>query len=321
MRLLGAADVEAALPMRSAMDVLRRALITVADGTARVAQRQSLPLASGTGLVMAAAGEGVGILTKQVSVMPGNPAQGLPGTVGTALLSDPDTGQALALMDGTALTAWRTAALSACAIDALARPEARNALMIGCGTQAATQLVGLVTARRLRHIRVHGLDPGRVRQFVDHFAPRISAELEAAESLAAAVAEADIIITVTNASEPVFDAADIAPGCHVNGIGSFRPGMCEIDPQFAGRARVFVESRATAAAEAGELVAAEEAGLTDRGDWTELGDVLAGRAEGRRAEDELTLFKSVGHAVFDLYYARAVFDAAAAAKLGTEWQP
>ena len=321
MRLLGAADIEGALPMRSAMQVMREALVAITDGMAPVAQRQALPLEAGTGLVMGAAAEGVGMIAKLVSVMPGNAGHGLPGTLGSALLADHETGRPLALLDGTALTAWRTAAVSACAIDALAREDARTGLLIGCGTQAATQLVALVTARRLRKVRVYALDQDHVQDFIGHYSPRMAAELEAVDSLDQAVAEADIILCITNSREPVFDAGQLTPGCHVSGIGSFSRDMCEIDPALAGRARVFVESRETAMAEAGELIAASESGLSNPTGWTPLGEVFAGRATGRDSADELTLFKSVGHALFDLYYARAVYDFAAAARMGTEWTP
>lgn len=321
MRLLNAAEIEAALPMRAAMKVMRQAFMSIARGDASIAERQSLPLDAGTGLLMGAAHDDIGIAAKVVSVMPGNPNQGLPGTIGAVSLMDPQTGQPLALMDGTALTAWRTAAVSGCAIDALARPDARSALLIGCGTQAPTQLVAMITARRLDCIRVHALDELRLNDFIDHYEPRVSARLEAVSSLDEAVANADIIVTVTNSADPVFDIRHLAPGCHVNGIGSFRPGMCENDPGIVGNARVFVEARDTAAAEAGELISAAQAGLCEVSDWTELGRVFAGEAEGRRDAEELTFFKSVGHAVFDLHYARAVYDAAEALRLGTEWQP
>lgn len=319
MLLLSAAQIEAALPMPRAVEVMREAFVVISEQRAQVAQRQALPLESGTGLLMGAAVENIGIAAKVVSVMPGNAARSLPGTVGSLLLMDPETGRPMAFMDGTALTAWRTAAISACAIDQLARPESHKALLIGCGTQASTQVLGMDAVRDLGEIAVHASDQQQVADFIDTHQARVKARLLPADPLPEFVVGSDIIVTATNSHRPVFDANDVRPGCHINGIGSFRHDMCEIDPALVGRAKVFVESPTTAADEAGELVAAVQAGQSRVEDWTELGEVIAGRAGGRDNEQQLTLFKSVGHAVFDLYAARAVFDAARAQGLGHAW--
>lgn len=321
MRLLSERDIRTALPMPEAVGVMARAFCAISTGQAAVAERQPLPLANGTGLLMGAAEAGVGLCAKLVSVMPGNPALGLPGTIGALLLADDATGRPLALLEGTALTAWRTAAASACAIDVLARPEARQALLIGCGTQAATQLLGMDAVRQLDCIQVHGLEPARVDAFVEAHRDAVRARLETVTDLTAAVAAADIVVTVTTAERPVFDIDHLAAGAHVSGIGSFRRGMCEIDPALAEHAAVFVESRQTAGQEAGELVAAREANMTSPAAWAELGEVLAGERPGRADASQLTYFKSVGHALFDLHAARAVYDRAEAAGLGQAWTP
>jgi len=319
MKLLSSAHIRAALPMPHAVAAMRGAFIAISTDSGAVADRQSLPLAGGTGLLMGASADGVGIAAKLVSVMPGNAALGLPGTIGSLMLMDDATGQPLALMDGTALTAWRTAAVSACAIDVLAAADARNALLIGCGTQATTQVLGMDSVRDFDSIAVHASDPGQVAAFIEAHQHQVRARLLPVSNLPETVARSNLIVTATNSSRPVFDAADVKPGCHVNGIGSFRPGMCEIDPALTATATVFIESRLTAETEAGELIAAVEAGLSRVRDWTELGEVLSHAREGRTSTDQVTMFKSVGHALFDLHAARAIYDSARKQELGEDW--
>jgi len=317
MRLLDAAEVRQALPLDRAVVSMRDAFRAISEQRAAVAERQVLPVPAGSGLLMGAAAVGVGIVGKLVAVMPGNAARGLPGTIGLVMLMDDATGEPLALLDGAALTARRTAAVAACATNLLARPDARRAALAGCGTQAAEQLAGLEAVRPLTEIRVLGRTRDSAGDFVRRHQAGVRARLLVADDPASAAAGADIIVTATNSETPVFALADLPAGCHLCGIGSFRAGMCENPPELAASASVFVESRESAAMEGGELLAAVEQGCTRPADWTEIGEVLAGRKPGRRTDAEITFFKSVGHAVFDLYAARAALDSARERGLGT----
>jgi ornithine cyclodeaminase len=308
MRLLSAQDIQHALPMPAAIEVMAQAFRDIASRRASLAERQVLALPAGTSLLMGAALPGTGLLAKLVSVLPGNPARGLPATLGTTLLADEQTGLPLALLDGTALTAWRTAALSACAITVLARPDARRALLLGCGSQAASQVQGLDALPQITDIHLFAPRPEQVAAFIRVHQPGLRVSLHAVTDLEPALAAADVIVTATSSSTPVFAWQQLAPGTHVNAIGGFRAGMCEIDPALCQQSAVFVESRATARLEAGELIEAVRQGWSDESTWTELGDVLEQRHPGRSGDDQLTLFKSVGHALFDLHAARQVYD-------------
>jgi ornithine cyclodeaminase len=321
MRLLSAADIESAWPVDAALETMSGALRAIAEGQGVAPERQHLSLPGLTGLLMGASAPGHGLLAKLVSVAPGNPARGLPGTLGAVLLADDATGRPLALLDGTALTARRTAAVSACSIKALAQRETHSALLVGCGTQAASLVRTLDALDRFETIFVHARTPGHADDFIAGHQPGLHARLQSVREPGPALAEARVIVMATNSEQPLFDADQFVPGTHLCAIGSFRAGMCEFDPALCRRSRVFVESRATAAAEGGELIAAREAGWTEVSAWTELGEVLAGEKPGRTDDREITVFKSVGHVLFDLHAARAVYDRALELGLGTTWNP
>jgi ornithine cyclodeaminase len=321
MRLVNAAEIPRLLPMEQAIELMRDAFVTISEASASLAHRQALPMSSGTGLLMGAAKEGLGLGCKLVAVMPGNAARGLAGSIGLVALMDDETGVPLALLDGTSLTSVRTAALNGCAVDLLARADASTALLVGCGTQAVTQAEAMDSVRELEEIRVLGRDPERARDFVDRLNGRLRCAVRLVSDPLAALAGVDLITAATNSLEPVLPGADIPDGCHVSGIGSFRPDMREFDEGLIGRAAVFVESRGTALDEAGELIAADAAGVSRQRDWTEIGEVLAGRSAGRTGDRQVTYFKSVGHSVFDLYAARAIYDRALAEDAGLAWEP
>lgn len=321
MRLIDAGQVVRLLPMAEAIALMRTAFVTISEGSASLAHRQALQLPGGTGLLMGAARDGVGLGMKLAAIVPGNAARGLPGSVALALLHDEETGEPRALIDGTALTALRTAALNGCAMDLLARRDVAVGLLVGAGTQAASQLLAMDTVRDLREIRVLGRDAARAGRFVQAMYDSVKARLVVAKDPAGALEGVDVVVAATNSESPVVAGARVPAGCHVSGIGSFRPTMCEFDDDLLGRARIFVESRDTALAEAGELIAAERHGVTYRSDWTEVGEVLGEVRPGRRSDGEITFFKSVGHSVFDLYAARAIVDRAEAASTGTCWDP
>lgn len=310
MRVLAADEIATTLPVARALDGARAAFRAISEGRASVAARQHLELPAGTALLMGAAAAGVGIVAKVVAVIPGNAARGLPGTAGAIMLLDEATGSPLLVADGAAFTAWRTAAIAACATDLLAPRGARTAALVGCGTQGSAQLPALEAVRQLEEIRVLAHEPARARAFVERHRASTRARLVAAEDAATALAGAEIVVSATNAERPVFGPLELATRAHLTALGSFRPGMCEFDPALLAGAAVFVEARGSAALEAGELIAGSAAGHTRREEWTELGEVLAGRRPGRAGAAQRTVFKSVGHALFDLYLARALADAA-----------
>ena len=262
--------------------------------------------------------EGGALGLKVVSIFDSNPPRGLPLIHALVLVLDATTGAPLALIEGGSLTAIRTGAASGAATDALARPDARVVALFGSGAQARRQLEAVCTVRPIERVWLYSLGGGE--QFAAEMAGHgpIPSDIVIAATPRAALAEADIVCTATTSRTPVFDGRDLRPGTHVNGIGSYTPAMQEIDAATVRRARVVVDSRAAALAEAGDLIIPLRAGEIDLDHIsTELGEVLAGQKPGRTSAAQITFFKSVGVAVQDAMAARLVVANGAALGLGT----
>jgi ornithine cyclodeaminase len=259
---------------------------------------------------------------KIVSVFPGNPAQGLPLIHAVVLVVDAETGRPTALMDGTYLTALRTGAASGAATDLLARPDARVAAIFGAGAQARTQLEAVCTVRAIDKVWVYDVAPGTAQAYAEEMRERgqpIPDNIAVAKSPAEAVRQADVICTATTSSQPVFDDADLKPGAHINGVGSYTPEMQEVPAETVARARVIVDSRTASLAEAGDLIVPMKQGLiTEAGIHGEIGEVAGGRIAGRSSAQEVTFFKSVGVAVQDVSVAELVLQRAAELDLGIQ---
>jgi len=302
LTLLSAHDLRTALPMPAAIAAMQAAYADLSTGQATVPLRTPLPVpaAEGVTLFMPAYLPASGLGAKIVSVFPRNAALGKPMINGIVLALDPATGEPLALCDGGFLTAWRTGAAGGAGTALLARPDAKTAAVFGTGVQAETQALAIDAARALDSIHVYSRNPENVQKFIARMQPEIKARLIPAATPADAVREADVICTATTSHTPVFNGHDLKPGAHINGVGSFTLGMRELDETTITRARVFIDSREAALAEAGELVAALNAGKTSVDDWTELGLVAVGKKPGRQSPEEITFFKSVGVAVQDV---------------------
>jgi len=317
---LSAEDLRRALPMPEAVAAMKDAFVALSTGRASSPPRGVVDVEPGEGttLLMGAYVANTGLATKIVSVFPGNAQRGRPVVNALVLVLDPRTGEPVALCDGTYLTALRTGAASGAATDLLARGDARVAAVIGCGVQARTQASAIDSVRQLDEIRVCGRRSESAGRLVDEMRGRTRARLVAVDSSEEAVRDADIVCTATDSHAPVFDGTLLAPGTHVNGVGSFKLEMQEVDTETVRRSRVFVDSVEAALAEAGELVIAERDGVTSSDRWTEIGLVAAGRAEGRRSDSEVTFFKSVGHAVQDVAAASRALGVARESGLGKE---
>ena len=254
----------------------------------------------GTSLLMGAFVPGQGLAAKVVSVFPGNSALGRPVVTGLVAVLDPETGAPIAICDGTRLTALRTGAASGAATDLLAPTSARTAAVIGCGVQGRTQALAIDAVRELEGLRLFDRDPARSRALAEELAPALRARVRPVDRVEEALSEAEIVCLATTSNVPVLDGNHLAPGAHVNAVGSYTLNLRELDGRTIERARVFVDAVPAALVEAGDLVAAEAEGLTRHTDWIELGLVVAGQAAGRRSPEEITLFKSVGLAVQDV---------------------
>jgi ornithine cyclodeaminase/alanine dehydrogenase-like protein (mu-crystallin family) len=289
VRVLDAAALRAALPWPRAIAALKAAFRDEDPGATPPRSHLAVP---GGELLLMPAHSAAGLGVKLVTLTPGNPARGLPFIHGAYVLFSADGLVPEALLDGTELTAIRTAAVSALATETLARPDARALVVFGAGTQARVHVEAMRAIRPIDSVAIVGRDPARARALADE----LGAEVAGPE----AVAGADLVCTCTTSAEPLFDGAWLAPGTHVNAIGAYRPDLRELDETAMRRATVVVETRAAALAEAGDVIGA---GLEpDR--LLELGDVVRGAA-GRPDRDAITVFKSVGLALEDLAVARA----------------
>jgi ornithine cyclodeaminase len=287
--LLGPAELRRALPWPVAIAALEAAFRDEDPGATPPRSHLSVP---GGELLLMPAHAAAGLGVKLVTLAPGNPARGLPFIHGAYVLFSPGALVPEALLDGTELTAIRTAAVSALATDRLARPDARALVVFGAGTQARAHVAAMRAIRPIETVTIVGRDPARARALAD--------ELGAAVAGPDAVAGADIVCTCTTSAQPLFDGAWLAPGTHVNAIGAYRPDLRELDDAAMRRATVVVETRASALAEAGDVI---QAGL-EPGALIELADVVRGTA-GRPVPAAITVFKSVGLALEDLAIARA----------------
>jgi ornithine cyclodeaminase/alanine dehydrogenase-like protein (mu-crystallin family) len=264
-------------------------------------------LPAGDLLLMPGVREGAaGTSVKLVTVIPGNAERGMPTVQAVVIWLDAETGRPLALLDGGTLTAMRTGAASGVATRLLARTDAETLGVIGAGGQAEWQVRAVAAARPIRRVLVHSRSPVSRVAFADALAEATGLEVVPAATAEAAVREADVICCATTSADPVLDAAWVRPGTHVNGIGAFRLGMVELPPElFARAALVAVDARASSMAEAGDVVAAIEAGLLAERDLVEIGSIDAGWA-GTRSADDITVFKSVGLAIQDVAAAELI---------------
>ena len=329
MLILNAEDVRRALPMAEAVGAMKAAFAALSEGRALVPLRAHLDIERhrGVSLVMpcyVADEGGEALAVKVVSLFDGNAARGLARIQAAVVAFEPDTGRPMALLEGATLTAIRTGAASGAATDLLARPESCVAAIFGAGVQARTQLEAVCTVRSIEMAWVY--DPRReaAEALAAEMACRgpIPGDVRAATDPREAVAEADVICTVTTAHQPVFDDADLKAGVHINAVGSYQPHVQEIPPATVARALVVVDDREAALDETGDLIQPIAAGLFGPDHiHAELGEILLGRATGRASADQVTLFESVGIAVQDALAARAALARAAELGIGqrVEW--
>jgi ornithine cyclodeaminase/alanine dehydrogenase-like protein (mu-crystallin family) len=300
--------------MPAAIDAMRLAFAALSDGKVTVPLRLGLETEHGVTLFMPAYLTVDGSAgAKVVSVNPGNTARGLPAIHATVLLLDAETGRVVALMDGTWLTALRTGAVGGLAADLLARPDARTVAVFGAGVQARTQLEAVRCVRPIEEVRVVSRTGGSADRLVAELGGLSARRVDDPDE---AVEGADIIVAATSSGVPVFDGSRVAAGTHVTGVGSYTTEMREVDASLVRRARVVVDQREAALAEAGDVAGPVADGLVDVAAIAEIGEIVLGRAEGRTSDEEITFFKSVGNAVQDLAVASVVLERAVEAERG-----
>lgn len=321
IRILTAADVYALLPMADCINVMHEAMVALSSGQIAMPPRLIAPLADGSGAMAAMPGssrnpavDGAKLLT----LLPGNPAAGRAAVQGVVVLFDPSTGAPMALLDGAAITALRTAAVSGLATRLLARADARSHGILGTGVQARMHIDAIHVARPMvAELRIWGRDRARAQLFAAQQAARTGLTVRAVAN-AAQAAQCDIVSTTTGAAQPVLQGAWLREGAHVNLVGAHRPVDREADTATIVGASVYVDLMQSAMNEAGDLlIPIAEGAFAKERIVGELGQLAAAQITGRVDAAQITLFKSLGVVAQDLFAAHAVLQRAVGAQSGT----
>ena len=326
MLILNADEVRQALPMKQVIAAMKDAYAALSNGTAAVPLRTRLqiPRHEALSLFMPAymkSDTGEALAIKVVSLYPHNPSRGLAYIQAAVLVLESDTGRAIALLEGSTLTAIRTGAGSGAAIDLLAREESKVVAIFGAGVQGRTQLEAACNARDIETAFIFNPNMEKAKAFAAEMAGHnlISKDIRVARTPKEAIENADIICTATSSSKPVFEDKDLKPGSHISAIGGYTPEMQEIPVETVSRAHIVVDSKATVMDEAGDIVQAIRSGAIQESNiHAELGEIVLGKKSGRQSGEEITFFKSVGNAVQDAVAAQLALKNARTMNLGTE---
>lgn len=312
-RLITRPQVAELLPMGQAIELMRRGFAALGTSEVVMPRRQRLETAEGDILLKPAYLRGQGLSVKLVLTYPGNPARGLPLVQGLMMVFDETTGSPLAVMDAAELTAIRTGAGGGLAVDLLARQDSRVVALIGAGVQARTQLLAAMEVRAIEQVHLFDPDPAACQRLVEDMASRPgSPPLTPVADVNEGVAAADIVITATTSPVPTFRGEALRPGTHVSAIGAYQPDRREIDEEGMRRSYVVVDGHEAAGVEAGELMIP---GIQADAD---LCEVLTAARPGRRDDEQITLFKSVGMAIQDAVSAAHVLEEANRLGVGVE---
>lgn len=326
MKIITEAEVEANLSTPDCIDAMRTAMIAVSKGEAHLPIRQFMPIDPAPGKMAIMPGVvggpenapwcfGIKLVCKYERA-PDSPY----GThVGMVLVFDSEQGLPLAMIEGSSLTAIRTAAASAMATDLLARKDACRLLIVGCGEQAARHVHSMRAVRDLEHIAVWGRNKERCADFAKMVGEREGINIAVADELPDAVGAADLICTTTSAKEPFLKGEWLSPGAHVNLVGSAIPTTAEVDDACVKRSRFVVDYRPAAMAAAGEFLSAVKSGAVDEHHIAaEIGEIAMGAAEGRKSDDEITVYKSLGVSAQDLAAAHILYTRAVEQGFGAD---
>ncbi|MDX1503454.1 MAG: ornithine cyclodeaminase family protein [Thermoanaerobaculia bacterium] len=309
--LIGQVEVRRLLPMGRCIDLMGEALAALGRGDGLNPLRSALPTPDGSGLLCVMPGylgapPVVGI--KVITIFEGNHAAGLDSHQGWVLLFDAGDGRPVAAVDAGEITAIRTAAVSGLATRLLARPDASSLALLGSGVQARTHLEAMLAVRPIERIRVWSRTRSHAEALAAGHQEAGGEPVEVVDTPRAAVEDADLVCTTTASPEPIVEGGWLAPGCHLNDVGSSVANERELDTEAVRRSRLFVDRRESTLNEAGDFLIPRAEGAVDDGHIVgELGEILLGECEGRRSAEEITLFKSLGLAVEDLAAAHHVY--------------
>lgn len=326
MLLLNREDIRKVFSMREAIEADKECYMAFSEGKFDVPLRSVISGSCGNFLFMPAYCESMGAAgLKIVNIMPGNPARGLPASIGQVMLIDGETGEVTAMMDGTYVTALRTAAASGAAFDLFGREDAAVGAMIGTGSQAMCQLEAMLSVRKLSEVRVAARNYEKTLSFVERAREELGsygAKIIAEEDTNTAVSGADLVTLVTVSGTPVCSAEYFKPGCVISAVGAYTYDMQELDPAvFEKCGKIYFDSEEAVLSESGDILRPLDEGTLSREQFTgDIGDCLLGRIPGRETEDEIIVFENVGIGALDLYTAKKIFDKAKAEGVGQSWQ-
>ena len=321
-RLLTEQHVHSLLPMPDLIAAMESALAKFSAGDVLQPVRTVLtvgPTKAYFGVMPASVPAPASLGAKLVTVFGENHKKGLPSHLATILLLDPETGSLIALMDGRYITEARTAAVSAVSARFLANAGASTLAIIGTGVQARSHLEALQHVRQITDVRVWSPRQQSREQFIADMSPKLSMAIRDCATAESAVDGADLIVIATSSKTPVVEEAWVANGAHLMCVGACRPDQREMSPALVKRGRLYVDSRAAALVESGDVVMNIADGLFDKSHLRgEIGELVLGRVPGRGSASDVTIFKSLGMAVEDVVAADLVFRRASETGAGTE---
>lgn len=328
MLLLNKLNIEKVYTMKDAIESVKKAFLIYSQGKGVNPLRINIgvPETDGTLLFMPTYLPYMNCATlKNINLYPNNVKKGIPTSFSQVLLIDTNSGEMIAIIDGTYVTQLRTGAATGVCFDILGKPDSKIGALIGTGGQAVTQLEAMLTVRNLDIVLVYDSDNGRKERFVHEMKEKFKhfgAEIVCAESADDAVSDADLIATVTPSKEPVFNGEKCKKGVTISCVGSYKPDMQEMDPKILKRAdKIFFDSIEAVLEESGDIIIPMRNGIVDKKDFNgELGHVLSGNVLGRESDDEIIVFETVGIGMQDLVTAKNIYDKAISQNIGTVWK-
>ncbi len=315
---LSADDIRSLVSMKEIIAAVREAYLELAAGvTAPERLHLDIPENKGTVLIMPVYSKAGGYLSlKTATLFSDNREKQLPLLQAVIMLIDGSDGRIRALLEGSLITALRTGAASGVASDLLSRKNSKTAAVFGAGIQGKTQLEAVCAVRAVKQAYIFDPHRASVEKYAEEMSALLQIDVIAAED-ETVLRNADIICTATSAVEPVFKAQSVAPGTHINAIGSYKPHVREIPGEIAAKSRIVMDHKASCMTEAGDLLIPLKEDLISEADLSdEIADIISGKKPARNSEEEITFFKSVGHAVQDLAAARLIYQKALTAGKG-----
>ncbi|OCF94555.1 ornithine cyclodeaminase family protein [Gilliamella sp. wkB308] len=322
MLILSANDIQHVYSMKDAIEADKQALKIYTQGDSEVPLRINFDMQKGQSLFMPAHIKGKDIAgIKIVSVFPDNPKLGKPSVPAQVMMLDPLTGEVCAILDGTFVTQLRTGAVQGAATDLLARKNARRAVLIGTGGQAVSQLEAMLTVRDLTDVAIYDIDEQKAKQFTEamkkHFS-HFSANLYFSQNFDEDIGQADIITSVTTSKVVTFNGDIVKSGTHINGVGAYTPEMHEIPSNIVEKADIRVlDTKEGVFAEAGDIIDPINQKRVSKNDFFELGELVTDSQKCRQNDEQITLFKTVGTAVLDVYVGYDIYLKAKEKGIGT----